>query len=113
MLAKQHRVLSGNDFKATVRRGKRFASPHAVVYAVRGEQTEPPRFGFIVSKAVGNAVVRNRLRRRLRSIAAESLRDRTSGPTVVVRILPETAALSWDALRSEISVTLQKAVSGR
>ena len=113
MLSKSHRVLTGDDFKATVRRGKRFPSPHAIVYVVETRDPGPTTFGFIVSKAVGNAVERNLVRRRLRSIAAETLAIRDSGSTVVVRVLPDSANLPWDALRSEISASLLRSAEDR
>lgn len=46
------------------------------------------RFGFIVAKTVGNAVVRNRLRRRMRAAAFELVRAGLTGADVVVRALP-------------------------
>jgi len=124
MLAKHQRVVTAADFKSTVRRGKRFPSKHAVVYVTGGGQLDKERivssarFGFIVSKSVGNAVERNRVRRRLRSIAAEYVGSQaipvhqhsTSGEwsrpgprqLVVVRVLPGVAAISWASLRSEL-----------
>ena len=54
-----------------------------VMYALPGET----RFGVIVSKAVGGAVVRNRVKRRLRHLAA-GLVDDSRAVTVVVRALP-------------------------
>ena len=110
VLAKKNRVLTGSDFKSTVRRGRRSSSDHCVVYAVRTSEPEPSRFGFIIAKSVGNAVVRNRMRRRLRSIAADFLPSSVLGETVVIRMLPPAAKLPWTALRSEISVSVRKAV---
>ncbi len=118
VLTKTHRVRSGADFKTTVRRGRRVTSDHAVIYVVGdstvGESLSPPtRFGFIVSKAVGGAVVRNLMRRRLRSAARELLATCDRGNTVVVRMLPGSAALSWGALSFEISAAVAKAVGAR
>ena len=55
-------------FKA-VAGGRRISRPGFVLQALkaRGEPDDrPPRFGFTVTKKIGNAVVRNRIRRRLR-----------------------------------------------
>lgn len=124
MLAKHQRVATAADFKHAVRRGKRFTSEHAVVYVVgapclaHARVAGTARFGFIVSKSVGNAVERNRVRRRLRAIAADYLRGyavsapqdsaafelTTTGPPqmVVVRMLPGAAQTPWSVLRSEV-----------
>ncbi len=49
------------------------------------------RAGFVVSKAVGGAVTRNRVKRRLRHMVAAQLASGTSGVDVVVRALPAAA----------------------
>jgi ribonuclease P protein component len=49
------------------------------------------RAGFVVSKAVGGAVTRNRVKRRLRHMLAAQLADQTKGVDVVVRALPAAA----------------------
>ena len=57
--------------------------------------------GMVVSKAVGNAVTRNRVKRRLRHLAAEQLDRTPSGTDVVVRALPP-AALPAATLGSDL-----------
>ena len=46
---------------------------------------QPPRVGFVVSKAVGNAVVRNRTKRVLRALMSARIRQLPDGVDVVVR----------------------------
>jgi ribonuclease P protein component len=50
------------------------------------------RVGFVVSKAVGGAVVRNRVKRRLRHLVAAELDGTRTGVDVVVRALPAAAS---------------------
>ena len=58
-----------------------------------------PRVGFVVSKAVGNAVTRNRVKRRLRHLARERLDVAARRAAVlVVRALPAAAAASYAEL---------------
>ena len=52
------------------------------------------RVGLVVSKAVGNAVTRNRVKRRLRHLARAELGRTPSGTDVVVRALPGAATAS-------------------
>ena len=56
-----------------------------------------PRIGFVVSGALGNAVTRNRVKRRLRHLAAAHVADTPVGIDVVVRALPRAAT---DSCRS-------------
>jgi ribonuclease P protein component len=66
-----------------------------------------PRVGFIVSKAVGNAVVRNRVKRRLRNLCREQLKTLPDDALVVIRALPEAAHASY----SELGVELKRCLS--
>ena len=50
-----------------------------------------PRVGFVVSGALGNAVTRNRVKRRLRHLAAAHVADTPVGIDIVVRALPRAA----------------------
>lgn len=78
-----------SDFRETIRAGVRAARPTLVVHA-RMTTSPPSQVGFVVSKAVGNAVTRNRVKRRLRHLVLP-LMDATPGITVVVRALPAAA----------------------
>ena len=60
---------------------------HANVTDARAGQ--PPRVGFVVSKAMGNAVVRNRTKRVLRALMSARLGQLPDGVDVVVRANPE------------------------
>ena len=67
------------------------------------------RFGFIVSKSVGNAVVRNRVRRRLKAAAYQVLpllepaAAEGPGVDIVIRALPASAQVRWATLHEEVS----------
>jgi len=108
VLAKQNRVVNAVDFRGTMRTGRRITTDHAIVYIARRSEAEPSRFGFVVSKAVGNAVVRNLLRRRLRAIAQEQVVAGSRAADIVVRALPGSGDLSWVSLHDEIVGALAK-----
>lgn len=54
----------------------------------------PSRVGFVVSTSVGNAVVRNRVKRRLRQLCSARLERLGTGVDVVVRATPAAATAS-------------------
>ena len=71
----------------------------------------PPQVGFVVSRAVGNAVVRNRVRRRLRHLVRDRLPELsvlTPGAVLVVRALPAAAGASYDELRGDLARCLER-----
>ena len=108
MLAQPNRVVRAEDFRATMRRGKRVTTDHAIVYFAQRAGSEPARFGFVVAKTVGGSVTRNLMRRRLRSIGHELVAGGFTGTDVVVRPLPGSEKLSWSSLHQEIISGIQR-----
>ncbi|MDO9590050.1 MAG: ribonuclease P protein component [Microcella sp.] len=113
MLPRAHRISRGAEIVMTVRRGSRTVTPHAVVHRVATGADEVARFGVVVSKKVGGAVVRNLVRRRIQSICATELGSVPAGDLIVVRALPGSPEVKWDTLRSEIGDGLRQAVMAR
>ncbi len=112
MLPTAHRLRRRRDFAATVRGGRRAGRRTLVVHLRRdlASDTTPPRAGFVVSRAVGGAVVRNRVRRRLRHLLRDHLDELPGGATVVVRALPPSAEASYAALRADLVGALRTAL---
>jgi ribonuclease P protein component len=101
------RLRERADF-ATAARGRgavRAGSRLLVVHATRTDARAgfPPRVGFVVSKAVGNAVVRNRTKRRLRSLVVPLLGATPSGVDVVVRANPAAGSATFMDLQSALN----------
>ncbi|TFH71142.1 ribonuclease P protein component [Cellulomonas sp. HD19AZ1] len=94
MLPAAHRMRRSADFQQTVRRGARGGRDTLVVHLTTTTDPGPPVVGLVVSKAVGNAVTRNRVRRRLRALLANRLGRWGSGTRVVVRAQPDAAGAS-------------------
>lgn len=104
MLPREVRMRERGDFTAAIRGGRRGRSGHVVIHLERGRRDT--RIGFIVSKAVGTAVVRNRVKRRLRHICREVCLE--EGSHLVVRALPATARASSRKLRCDVQGALAK-----
>ena len=84
-------MRTGSDFTAAVRGGRRAGRRTLVVHLSRVRSSGPTRVGFVVSKAVGNSVVRNRVKRQLRHLARERVSAFPVGSLVVVRANPASA----------------------
>lgn len=99
MLPASWRIRDSETFRLVVRQGRRHGGRYCVVHAFRSQESGY-RVGFVVSKSVGNAVVRNRVKRRLRHIVADL--PLLPGSCVVVRALPRSCDASFDQLRAEL-----------
>ncbi|MEU6023458.1 ribonuclease P protein component [Micromonospora sp. NPDC047134] len=133
MLTAAHRLRRSSDFAAAVCGGRRAGRGTLVVHltlpAVTGgtpdvtpeparggtEENSAPvsRAGFVVSKAVGPAVVRNKVRRRLRHLVRERLADLPPGSTLVVRALPAAAEATYQRLGADLDDALSAARTSR
>lgn len=71
-----------------------------------------PRFGLIVSKAVGNAVNRHRTSRRLRHVCARLTDDLPVSANVVIRALPRAGDATSAQLERDIRRALEKLGAG-
>lgn len=96
------RVRGRRPFTALQRDGRRVRVGPVALTWVALHDDSPPRVAFAVGKRVGSAVVRNRLRRRLRAATAEVAGQ--LGPGIyLISAAPEAAALSPDELRAIVS----------
>jgi ribonuclease P protein component len=62
---REARLVRKADFDAVYRNGKRRSSSHFIVF-VKANELPQSRFGFSIKRALGGAVTRNRIRRRVR-----------------------------------------------
>jgi ribonuclease P protein component len=116
LLSASHRLSAAADFRFAVRRGHRAGGPLVVVHLATAHVDHatgtpdglgPCRVGFVVSKAVGPAVTRNRVKRRLRHLMRERVAGLADGSLVVVRALPAAA----DASSRDLGVELDRCLS--
>ncbi|WP_426957853.1 ribonuclease P protein component [Muricoccus radiodurans] len=103
------RMKKRRDFLRASSRGKRAARPGLVLQAV-AETGGPLRVGFTVTKKVGNSVVRNRTKRRLREAARAVLGESPPpGWDVVLIGRDDTRARPFDQLKGDLRGALRQA----
>ncbi|WP_328524857.1 ribonuclease P protein component [Kribbella sp. NBC_00359] len=114
MLPASNRLRRSDDFRRAVRSGRRAGRRAVVLHLLvrdgRADDAaaEPARVGFVVNKAVGNAVLRNRVHRRLRAVLATRLPELPAGSLTVVRALPSSGAASYDELAADVDGALKR-----
>ena len=96
------------EFDAVYRAGKRRSSFHFTVF-FRANQLPVSRFGFSIKKALGGAVVRNRIRRRVREIVRCHRREIPAGWDIVIHPKGSAAGEKIAALTADL-VRLMKSV---
>jgi ribonuclease P protein component len=106
----RHRLRRRAEFLRVARLGRKVPMPGLVLQALPREDSEPARLGFTVTKKVGNAVIRNRTRRRLKEaarllLAAEPL----AGADLVLVGRDGTRGRRFDVLMDDIRRALAKA----
>jgi ribonuclease P protein component len=112
VLATAQRLRRRGEFAAAVRSGRRGARGVLVVHLSlpeAGGGSRPARAGFVVPKTVGGAVVRNRVKRRLRHLIRDRLELLPPGTDLVVRALPGAANRSFAGLAGDLDTALDTA----
>ncbi|MGV4376140.1 ribonuclease P protein component [Trueperella pyogenes] len=108
MLPAANRLRTSADFHSAFRSGSRTANRFVVIHTLSGDSEAGLKVGFTVSKKVGNAVVRNKVRRRLRHIMRTHLHD-VDAQVIVIRALPAAAGATYSELERAIVCLLQRA----
>ncbi|TME44124.1 MAG: ribonuclease P protein component [Chloroflexi bacterium] len=80
-----------------------------LVLYIAPNELEGTRVGITVSRRVGNAVVRNRVRRRLREALRARFSHLSPGSDVLVVARPASAQATWAELNAALDTLLQRA----
>ena len=115
-MQRRNRLSRSRDFDAVYRQGRSVSTRFLTLWWYKRDETVgDPRLGFAVPKAVGNAVVRNRIKRQLRDIVRARLETvpATNDYVLVVRQgLPEAAeANGHDWLQERVDEVLGQAAA--
>ena len=113
MLPASHRLTSGDDFRRTVRGGRKAGSRTLVLHLLADGTAVPARAGLVVSRAVGGSVVRNRVKRQLRHLLRDRVGSLPDGSLLVVRATPAAASAGSHRLGSDLDRGLSRVAGPR
>lgn len=111
VLERRHRLTTSAGFTTATRHGRRAGTRSLVLHVAStpgAEEGSEPRVGFVVGKAIGNAVQRNRVRRQLRHLARERVTLLPSGSVLVVRALPPAAEAAYGGLARDFDAAMKR-----
>ena len=110
MLPQQSRMRRPEEFRRTMRSGRRARgttlSAHLLIAAGPVPEDAGPKVGLIVSRAVGSAVVRNRVKRRLRELMRRRVAWLPGGCLLVLRAHPAAAGARQADLAADLDLVL-------
>ena len=117
--AKSARLLKHSDFDRVYRQGRRYSLPNMAMFYLRRESDRPPgvRVGLTVGRALGGAVMRNRIKRRLREAVRLNLAEPELRPEfaadVVINPRKSVATVEFVVLKSEVADGLRAIGRGK
>lgn len=110
-LSKHRRLRRREEFRRALRDGKRARDALLSITAVRSELPDADsRYGFAIPKRVGGAVVRNRIKRRLRALVGKS--DHPKGWDYVIYAFPAAANATSEKLAGSVNRLVRRLKPG-
>lgn len=107
MLPAKYRLRRRGDVANVLANGRKTPAGAVVIHSLM--KAEPPsEFAFVVSKKVGNSVVRHRVTRVLRHIVAEELTSFNPAQQIVVRALSRAATTPTETIKSDFVAAISK-----
>ena len=102
------RLKKRPEFLYVAKEGKKWVSDSIVIQAIEND-TDQIHFGYTATKKIGNAVIRNRAKRRLRAATDEILKTETLKPSKIVLIARDISpTCEWNKLLSDLKWCLKR-----
>jgi ribonuclease P protein component len=116
VLPQQSRMRRPEDFRRVLRTGRRAGGSvlagHLLLATDSAREPggvragDPAKVGFVVSRAVGSAVVRNRVKRRLRELMRRRVASLPGGSLLVLRAHPAAAGARQADLAADLDLVI-------
>lgn len=107
-MKKEYRVKDNKEFQIIFKKGKSFANRQLVIYYMEKENQSHFRIGLSVGKKIGNAVVRNRIKRYLRQAFHELEKDILPTYDMIIIARQPTKDMSFFEMKKSLTHLLSK-----
>ena len=109
MLPDKNRLKKKKDFEKVLKEGRGIKEDFLIL-KVRKNKPKKLRFGFVVSKKISKkAVVRNKIKRRLREVIKERIKKIDKGLDIIIITLPGTETKDFQDFKITIEKLFKKA----
>jgi ribonuclease P protein component len=106
-MKKEFRVKKNKEFQAAFQKGQSFANRQFVVYSLQKADQDYFRIGLSVSKKIGNAVTRNRIKRYVRQAIFELNDQLAAGKDYVIIARKPTADMDFFEVKKSLTHVLK------
>lgn len=106
---RSHRLRKNEHFQAVFQRGTSAANKQFVLYSARQEGQAAFRAGISVSKKIGNAVIRNRVKRLIREAVARLEDVIPKGVDLVIIARPGVESMSLETIEQSLLHVMKRA----
>lgn len=107
-MQREHRLRHRNDFRKVFRFGKSVANRQFVVYSWTRRDDGPARIGISVSRKVGNAVTRNRIRRLVKEILRQWIEQLPERSDFIIIARRPAAEMDYKQIQSSLRHVFNK-----
>ncbi|WP_299089843.1 ribonuclease P protein component [uncultured Metabacillus sp.] len=108
-MRRKYRIKKNEDFQAVFKHGKSIANRQFVIYIMQNPEEKEFRIGLSVSKKIGNAVTRNRIKRLIRQVFLEDKHKIANGKEYIVIARKPAADMGYHEVKSSLNHLFRKA----
>ncbi|MGM7723388.1 ribonuclease P protein component [Metabacillus sp. Hm71] len=108
-MRRKYRIKKNEDFQAVFKHGKSIANRQFVIYIMQNPEEKEFRIGLSVSKKIGNAVTRNRIKRLIRQVFLEDKHKIASGKEYIIIARKPAADMGYHEVKSSLNHLFRKA----
>jgi len=109
IMQRQYRLARRQDFTRVYRLGRSSANRQFVIYAMANKRNEKIRVGVSTSKKLGGAVVRNRLRRRVKEIVRLHIDEIARGFDLIVIVRNPAVQMDYQEMEKSLLHAIRRA----
>lgn len=108
-MQKELRLRKNQDFQLVFKKGTSVANRQLVLYVYKNPETKHFRVGISVSKKIGRAVVRNKIKRRLKEIVRSHAQHIPPGVDLILIVRAQAVGLTYQELSGSFIHLLKRA----